>query len=279
MSDTSPRDRRTVGAAVRANPAGTGGDSVSRAGTCKVAGDKGDPHADQPHSGLLLITVSRVPDATWNTLEDCDEAARSVPATWASPPRRARPNQRRHRRRRSRCGPGRPLGRGVPLLDEPGLPRLLESGLNRQTLRFSTDFAMLADRDVVFVCVPTPSRSDGSADLTAADAAVGELAAALRPGAVLALKSTVPVGTTRRVAQRLRGTGIRAVANPEFLRESHAVYDFRHPTGSGSVPMTTMRPTDESFYANRANPMLRMSPESAELAKYASNVFFALKIS
>jgi UDPglucose 6-dehydrogenase len=172
------------------------------------------------------------------------------------------------------------LGRGVPLVDEPGLAQLLESGLRRNTLRFSTDYAALADRGVVFICVPTPSRPDGSADLTAVDVAVGELAGVLRPGAVLAVKSTVPVGTTRRVARRLSGTGIRAVSNPEFLRESHAVYDFRNPDriliGAEDDDAADRV---QRVYGNGAGPTLRMSPESAELAKYASNAFLAVKIS
>ncbi|MGA5464004.1 UDP-glucose dehydrogenase family protein [Mycobacterium sp. NPDC050041] len=174
----------------------------------------------------------------------------------------------------------RELSRGVALLDEPGLPELLEQGLAAGRLHFSADFTDLADRDVVFVCVPTPSRPDGSADLGAVDAAVDALAEVLRPGAVLAMKSTVPVGTTRRAAQRLAGTGIRAVSNPEFLRESHAVYDFRNPdrivVGADDADAADLM---EQVYSRGPGPILRMTPESAELAKYASNAFLAVKIS
>jgi UDPglucose 6-dehydrogenase len=174
----------------------------------------------------------------------------------------------------------RELSRGVALLDEPGLPELLEQGLGAGRLRFSADHADLADRDVVFVCVPTPSRPDGSADLSAVDAAVDSLAEVLRPGAVLAMKSTVPVGTTRRAAQRLAGTGILAVSNPEFLRESHAVYDFRNPdrivVGAADAEAADLL---EQVYGRGPGPVLRMTPESAELAKYASNAFLAVKIS
>ncbi|MCZ8379242.1 UDP-glucose/GDP-mannose dehydrogenase family protein [Mycobacterium sp. CPCC 205372] len=174
----------------------------------------------------------------------------------------------------------RELSRGVALLDEPGLPELLEQGLAAGRLRFSADYSDLADRDVVFVCVPTPSRPDGSADLSAVDAAVDSLAEVLRPGAVLAMKSTVPVGTTRRAAQRLAGTGIRAVSNPEFLRESHAVYDFRNPdrivVGADDADAANLL---EQVYGRGSGPVLRMTPESAELAKYASNAFLAVKIS
>jgi UDPglucose 6-dehydrogenase len=171
------------------------------------------------------------------------------------------------------------LNRGVAIIDEPGLPLLLEQGLQRGTLRFTCDYADLADRDVVFVCVPTPSGPDGSADLSAVDAAVDRLASVLPSGAVLALKSTVPVGSTRRIAQRLRSNGIRAVSNPEFLRESHAVYDFRHPDrvliGADEDDAAAM--VSDVYGAGAAT--LRMSPESAELAKYASNAFLAVKIS
>ncbi len=172
------------------------------------------------------------------------------------------------------------LSKAVTLLDEPGLPFLLVRGLRSGELRFSTDYSELADRDVVFVCVPTPSADDGSTDLSAVRSAIDELAAVLRPGTVIALKSTVPVGTTRTVAQRLAGTGIRVVANPEFLREGHAIYDFRHPdrivVGSDDEDAAN---TVAELCGSQGAHTLRMSPESAEIAKYASNAFLAVKIS
>jgi UDPglucose 6-dehydrogenase len=172
------------------------------------------------------------------------------------------------------------LSRGVALIDEPGLELLLRQGLAHQTLKFSCDYAALADRDVVFVCVPTPSRQDGSADLDAVDATIDRLASVLRPGAVVAVKSTVPVGSTRRIANRLRSNGIRAVSNPEFLREGHAVYDFRNPDRVviGVDAADDAADVMSDVYGESA-PMLRMNPESAELAKYASNAFLAVKIS
>jgi UDPglucose 6-dehydrogenase len=171
------------------------------------------------------------------------------------------------------------LSRGVAHIDEPGLPLLLTDGLERETLRFSSDYDDLADSDVVFICVPTPSDTDGSAELSAVDAAVDKLATVLRPGAVVAVKSTVPVGTTRRIGRRLRSSGIRAVSNPEFLRESHAVYDFRHPDRVIiGVDDDDAADVVNEVYGAGANT-LRMSQESAELAKYASNAFLAVKIS
>lgn len=173
------------------------------------------------------------------------------------------------------------LNRGVALLDETGLPQLLNAGLRDQTLRFSTAYCDLADRDVVLVCVPTPSAPDGSADLRTVDAVVDELATVLAPGAVVAVKSTVPVGTTRRLAHRLRGTGITVVSNPEFLRESHAIYDFRHPDriviGADDLDGAAVGLLERLYGSGSLT--LRMSPESSELAKYASNAFLAVKIS
>ncbi len=167
----------------------------------------------------------------------------------------------------------------VPLLDEPGLPELLRQGLQTGHLEFTLEYRDLADSEVVFVCVPTPSGSDGSADLSAVDDVVDHLATVLRPGAVLVLKSTVPVGTTRRIARRVEGAGIRAVSNPEFLRESHAIYDFRNPD---RIVIGTADPDAADLvsrvYGNHTQTF-RMSPESAELAKYASNAFLAVKVS
>ena len=171
------------------------------------------------------------------------------------------------------------LRRGVAWLDEPGLPQLLRQGLDTETLEFTERFSELADRDAVFVCVPTPSGADGSADLSTVDAVVDRLAEVLQPGAVVVLKSTVPVGTTRRVGQRIARAGLHAVSNPEFLRESHAVYDFRNPDrvvigaddpAAGDLIDRVYGGLPQTF---------RMSPESAELSKYASNAFLAVKIS
>ncbi|MHC9291487.1 UDP-glucose dehydrogenase family protein [Mycobacterium sp. LTG2003] len=172
------------------------------------------------------------------------------------------------------------LTSGEVPVDEPGLPELLATGLRDGKLRFTDEYGQLADRDVVFVCVPTPSGPDGSADLSAIDRAVEQLARTLQPQAIVVLKSTVPVGTTRQVARRLHGTGIRAVSNPEFLRESHAVYDFRHPDRIliGSMDESAAD-TIQSLYGAGEGETLRMSPESAELSKYASNAFLAVKIS
>jgi UDPglucose 6-dehydrogenase len=172
------------------------------------------------------------------------------------------------------------LASGVSVIEEIDLPLLLGDGLARGLLTFTVDYATLADRDVVFVCVPTPSAHDGQADLTAVHAAVDQLGGVLRRGAVIALKSTVPVGTTSAIADRLNSRGIRVVSTPEFLREGRAVHDFRHPDRLviGTHDETAAQVV-QAAYGLGAEPVLRMSPESAELSKYASNAFLAVKLS
>jgi UDPglucose 6-dehydrogenase len=177
------------------------------------------------------------------------------------------------------------LSRGRAVIDEPGMDDLLATGLQRDTLRFTSDYRSLADCDIVFVCVPTPTNVDGSADLRAVDRAVAELSDVMRPGAVVAVKSTVPAGTCRRLSETLRARGIHTVANPEFLREGHAVHDFRHPERVvvGALPDTAdsrdAAARVAELYESDTDNVLLMSLESAELAKYASNAFLAVKLS
>lgn len=177
------------------------------------------------------------------------------------------------------------LRQGRVVIDEPEMDDLLAVGLQRDTLRFTSEYRALADRDIVFVCVPTPTNADGSADLRAVDRAVAGLRDVMRPGAVLAVKSTVPVGTSRRLSEALGENGVRTVSNPEFLREGHAVHDFRNP---GRVVIGTSPETADGrdaaalvagLYEGDTDDILLMSLESAELAKYASNAFLAVKVS
>ena len=183
------------------------------------------------------------------------------------------------------------LRRGRAVIDEPDIDDLLATGLRQDTLRFTSDYRWLADRDIVFVCVPTPTNVDGSADLRAVDCAVAELSDVMRPGTVVAVKSTVPVGTCRRLDETLSARGIHTVANPEFLREGHAVHDFRHPARVVvGAPADAVEAADTAggrgaaarvaeLYCGDTDNILVISLESAELAKYASNAFLAVKLS
>jgi UDPglucose 6-dehydrogenase len=168
------------------------------------------------------------------------------------------------------------LARGELPIQEPGMAEMLDRHLEAGTLVFDWSYALLDDCDVVFLCVGTPHGADGSADLSQVDEAAETLRRVLRPGTVVAVKSTVPVGTCRKLADRL--TNFPVVSNPEFLREGHAVHDFRHPErvvigGDDTQAVDTVA----ILYGDA--PTFRLSLETAELAKYACNAFLAVKVS
>jgi UDPglucose 6-dehydrogenase len=172
------------------------------------------------------------------------------------------------------------LNRGRTELDEPGLHDLLERGLRSGGLRFSADMDELRDRDVVFVCVPTPSGEDGAADISSVESVVTALAGVLAENSVIALKSTVPVGTSRAMGRRVAKAGVKVVSTPEFLREGSAVTDFQNPERVlvGAADDHAAH-TVEQLLGAGSQKTLHMCPESAELAKYASNAFLAVKLS
>ncbi|MBW0101322.1 UDP-glucose/GDP-mannose dehydrogenase family protein [Pseudonocardia sp. KRD291] len=178
--------------------------------------------------------------------------------------------------------PGRvaALRRGHTVLHEPGLPELLADGLDVGRLSFGTDPGDVAGAAVVLLCLPTPAAPDGSADLGPLDSVLPSLRERLAPGAVLVTKSTVPVGTTDRLAQRLGRDDVSVVSNPEFLREAHAVYDFLHPHRI-VIGARCDRAGDRvaGLYDGIDAPLVRTDPPSAEMAKYASNAFLGVKAS
>ncbi|MFS0886846.1 UDP-glucose dehydrogenase family protein [Aeromicrobium sp. 179-A 4D2 NHS] len=173
---------------------------------------------------------------------------------------------------------------------EPGLPELLERTLETGRLRFTTDFADAAGAEVHFLCVGTPQKSgEFAADLQYVDGAFAELLAIVGPGAVIAGKSTVPVGTAERLAARLEEVQPEAtlVWNPEFLREGFAVKDTLHPdrlvygVPDGAEGERATAVLDEVYARILAEgtPRLVMDPSTAQLVKVAANSFLATKIS
>ena len=178
------------------------------------------------------------------------------------------------------------LGKGeVPILEE-GLPALVAEGLASGRLRFVVGArAAAAVADFVFLCVPTPQGDDGAADLSFVEDVAREIAPVLRPGTVVVNKSTMPVGSTRRVERILGEAGaqveeIRVASNPEFLREGSSVRDFLHPHRvviGCDDPAVAVRVSD--LYRTLNAPIVVTDPASAEMIKYASNAFLATKIS
>ena len=181
------------------------------------------------------------------------------------------------------------LKRGEMPIYEPRLDDLVEHNVAAGRLSFSSELgAAVASADLVFLAVGTPTRrGDGHADLTYVFAAVDEIAPHLTGFTVIATKSTVPVGTSREIETRLRAlrpdAEFAVCSNPEFLREGSAIQDFTHPDRVlvGCDDKRARRLMDRLYkpLALRNAPVIFVSRESAELAKYAANAFLALKIS
>lgn len=180
------------------------------------------------------------------------------------------------------------LSRGEVPIFEPGLDRLLEKNVAAGRLSFTGDLAQaMQGADAVFIAVGTPTRrGDGHADLSYVFAAAEELAPLITDYTVVVTKSTVPVGTNRRVEEIVRFANPNAqfdvASNPEFLREGAAIEDFMRPdrvvTGvqnprAGDVMADVYRPL---FL--RDFPIVTTDLESAEMIKYAANAFLATKI-
>ena len=180
------------------------------------------------------------------------------------------------------------LNRGEIPIYEPGLDELVERNSAGGRLRFSSSLEQAVQgSDVVFLAVGTPMRrGDGYADLSYIFRAVEEMAPYLSDSTIVATKSTVPVGTSRDIARRLcelrPDLNIIVCSNPEFLREGSAIRDFTHPDrvligceeGRGR---DVMRRLYQPLTLRNA-PIIFVSPESAELAKYAANAFLAMKV-
>ncbi len=175
----------------------------------------------------------------------------------------------------------------VPIF-EPGLEALIAKNASAGRLSFTTDLAAAVHgAEAVFIAVGTPTRrGDGHADLSYVMAAAAEIGRALTGYAVVVTKSTVPVGTNRKVAEALQAANPAAefdvVSNPEFLREGAAIDDFMRPDRVVvGVETSQARKVMAELYrplSLREFPMIFCSLESAELIKYAANAFLATKI-
>jgi len=179
---------------------------------------------------------------------------------------------------------------GIPIF-EPGLADVVNRTVQAGRLSFVTDLAQAVQAsDVIFIAVGTPPADDGSADLQYVEAVAREIGRALNGYKVIVDKSTVPVGTARKVrgwiAEELIKRGalfdFDMVSNPEFLREGSAVQDFTHPDrvvigAETDGARALMKEVYRALYLNET-PYIETGLESAEMIKYAANAFLAVKI-
>jgi UDPglucose 6-dehydrogenase len=173
------------------------------------------------------------------------------------------------------------LSRGVPTIIEDGLAEFLGNGLDSGRLRFvATAAEAVEGAEFVFLCVPTPERPDGSADITALTSASKEIGPYLASGAVVINKSTVPIGSTLLVEQLLERDDVTVLSNPEFLREGSAIQDTLHPTRIViGGPDQEAASKVANLLASSNAPVVITNAATAELIKYASNAFLATKLS
>jgi len=186
------------------------------------------------------------------------------------------------------------LRAGQSPIYEPGLDRLLARNLREGRLSFTTDlYEAVRQAELVFLALPTPPGSAGEADLSFVYAAAESLVQAFarhplngQALRIVVTKSTVPVGTARSLQrffdEKLPGW-VRVASNPEFLREGFAVEDFLKPDRVviGTPDPHVAEKLRQLYlpYTRQGNPIYLMDWESAELTKYASNAFLAMRIS
>jgi GDP-mannose 6-dehydrogenase len=183
------------------------------------------------------------------------------------------------------------LNEGRSPIVEKGLDELIRTAAANGSLRATTDTVEAVNAtDLSLLCVGTPSRKNGSLDLSYLERVCQQIGEALKAKAdyhVVVVRSTVLPGTTHDVvipaleqaSGKEYGTGFGVTVNPEFLREGTALHDFRHPplTLVGHNYASDAAPT-EALYARVDAPLVNTSIRTAEMMKYASNTWHALKV-
>lgn len=179
------------------------------------------------------------------------------------------------------------LRRGEIPIYEPGLDDIVERNVKADRLSFTSDTAeAVPGRDAIFICVGTPPRDDGEADLSYVHAAARGIASHISAYTVVVNKSTVPVGTGTEVERIIRAENPKAefdvASNPEFLREGNAIDDFMKPDriviGTDSAQARNVMATLYRPLMLQESQILHTRRATSELIKYAANAFLAMKV-
>ena len=180
------------------------------------------------------------------------------------------------------------LKKGKVPFYEPGLEELVLSNVRQGRLEFTTDIEKsIKSSLVIFIAVGTPSNGDGSANLSHVFDVTRTISQYIKDYKIIVTKSTVPVGTTRKVEELMRQSlpkhvGVDVVSNPEFLREGSAIEDFMRPNkvviGVESIQAKAIMKDLYSPLYLLETPIVFSNLETAELIKYAQNAFLATKI-
>lgn len=181
------------------------------------------------------------------------------------------------------------LQNGKVTIYEPGLEILFERNIREGRLKFTDDLEKaVKENELIFLCLPTPQGEDGSADLSyvmGIAKKIGEILKDNNNYKIVINKSTVPVGTARKVEKILAEKGasnFEVASNPEFLREGYAVEDFMKPDRIviGADSEKALKKLEELYepFVRQGNPIHKMNPESSEVTKYAANSYLAMRI-
>jgi UDPglucose 6-dehydrogenase len=181
------------------------------------------------------------------------------------------------------------MRKGLVPFYEPGLEELLQRNLKAGRLHFTNDFAEAVDNSlVIFIAVGTPPRGDGSAEMKYVEGVAREIARHIKSYKVIVTKSTVPVGTGERIKKIIsknlkENIDFDVASNPEFLREGAGIEDFMRPNrivigASSAQAIAIMKDLYRPLYLIET-PIVITDIKTAELIKYASNAFLAVKVS
>lgn len=184
------------------------------------------------------------------------------------------------------------LKKGIVPIYEPGLENLVKNNIENETLKFTTDLKTVINQtDIVFIAVGTPMNEDGSADLNHVLKVAKQIGKIIENPILVVDKSTVPVGTAKKVRKTIQqaldkrksNLTFDVVSNPEFLKEGAAIADFMKPDriiiGSENEQSIDILKSLYSPFFRTHDRFIIMDIKSAELTKYAANAMLATKIS
>jgi len=184
------------------------------------------------------------------------------------------------------------IQKGITPIHEPGLSESLQASMKRGNICFSTESTdVVENSSILFIAVGTPAQMGGSANLSHVDEVATTIGSLMTQSKTIVVKSTVPVGTARRVSSIIQSVldsrsveiPFTVISNPEFLKEGAALNDFRKPDRiivgvNDEASIALMRNLYEPFSRNHEK-LVVMSCESAELTKYAANAMLATRVS
>ena len=172
------------------------------------------------------------------------------------------------------------LSRGKSPIYEKDMEVFLKKSLKKKKIKFSTDYSKVGSSKFVFLCLPTPQLEDGAADISFILESSKMLSRHLKKSSTVVIKSTVPVNTWKLVKEKIDRDDVAIVSNPEFLREGTALQDFFKPDRIvvGSTDEVKAKEVSSLYKAKKAK-IVFTDNTSAEIIKYASNSFLAIKLS